>query len=51
LSAETLEPGADNFAVLGKVVDGVPAIHSLGEHSFEVAARHAVAGVDEAQSG
>jgi hypothetical protein len=37
LSAETLEPGADNFAVLGKVVDGVPAIHSLGEHSFEVA--------------
>jgi hypothetical protein len=37
LSAETLEPGADNFAVLGKVVDGVPAIHTLGEHSFEVA--------------
>jgi hypothetical protein len=42
LSAETLKPGADNLAVLDEVVDGAPAIHSLGEHSFEIAARHAV---------
>src|SRR5262249_58588810 len=48
LSAETLEPGADNFAVQGEVVDGVPTIHSLGEHSFEIAKRHAVLDPPEA---
>jgi hypothetical protein len=41
VSAETLEPGADNYAVFGEVVDNAPAIHSLSEHAFEMSTRHA----------
>jgi hypothetical protein len=41
LSADTLEPSADNYAALGDVVDNAPAVHSLGEHPFEIGSRHA----------
>jgi hypothetical protein len=51
LSADTLEPSTDNYAAFGDVVDNAPAVHSLGEHSFEVGSRHAERSRDRRLSG